>query len=430
MIKRYSRKELTDIWSEENKYKIWLNVEIASAEAMEKIGQIPKGVASIVKKKAKINVKRIHQIESEVKHDVIAFLTSITEKAGSKARYLHLGMTSSDVVDTSFNIQLIQSGKIILKDIDEILKVLKKKAKKYKFTPCMGRSHGIHAEPITFGLKLASYYEEFKRNRNRLKIAIDEVSTCAISGAVGTFANINPKVERHVAKKLNLKVEPISTQIIPRDRHAVYFSILGIIAGSIERVAIEIRHLQRTEVYELQEYFSKNQKGSSAMPHKKNPILSENLTGLSRMVRSAVLPALENIALWHERDISHSSVERNIGPDANITIDFALTRLTNILDNMIIYPKRMMKNLSITHGLIFSQEIMLELTKSGFSREKSYKIVQNYAKKCLAKNLDLFDLISKDKSIMKKIPQQKLKKIFSYDKHFKYVNLIFKRVFK
>ena len=430
MIKRYSRKELTDIWSEENKYKIWLNVEIASAEAMEKIGQIPKGVASIVKKKAKINVKRIHQIESQVKHDVIAFLTSITEKAGSKARYLHLGMTSSDVVDTSFNIQLIQSGKIILKDIDEILKVLKKKAKKYKFTPCMGRSHGIHAEPITFGLKLASYYEEFKRNRNRLKIAIDEVSTCAISGAVGTFANINPKVERHVAKKLNLKVEPISTQIIPRDRHAVYFSILGIIAGSIERVAIEIRHLQRTEVYELQEYFSKNQKGSSAMPHKKNPILSENLTGLSRMVRSAVLPALENIALWHERDISHSSVERNIGPDANITIDFALTRLTNILDNMIIYPKRMMKNLSITHGLIFSQEIMLELTKSGFSREKSYKIVQNYAKKCLAKNLDLFDLISKDKSIMKKIPQQKLKKIFSYDKHFKYVNLIFKRVFK
>ncbi len=430
MIKRYSRKELTDIWSEENKYKIWLNVEIASAEAMEKIGQIPRGVASIVKKKAKINVKRIHQIETEVKHDVIAFLTSITEKAGSKARYLHLGMTSSDVVDTSFNIQLIQSGKIILKDIDEILKVLKKKAKKYKFTPCMGRSHGIHAEPITFGLKLASYYEEFKRNRNRLKIAIDEVSTCAISGAVGTFANINPKVERHVAKKLNLKVEPISTQIIPRDRHAVYFSILGIIAGSIERVAIEIRHLQRTEVYELQEYFSKNQKGSSAMPHKKNPILSENLTGLSRMVRSAVLPALENIALWHERDISHSSVERNIGPDANITIDFALTRLANILDNMIIYPKRMMKNLSITHGLIFSQEIMLELTKSGFSREKSYKVVQNYVKKSLAENLDLFDLILKDKSIMKKIPPQKLKKIFSYDKHFKYVNFIFKRVFR
>ncbi len=265
MIKRYSRKELTDIWSEENKYKIWLDVEVAAAEAMEKLGQIPRGVASIVKKKARINVSRIHKIESEVKHDVIAFLTSVTEKAGIKARYLHQGMTSSDVLDTSFNIQLVQSGKIILKDIDQILKVLKKQAKKYKFTPCMGRSHGIHAEPITFGLKLASFYEEFKRNRNRLKDAIDEVSTCAISGAVGTFANINPNVEKHVAKKLGLKVEPISTQVIPRDRHAFYFSVLGIIAGSVERVAVEIRHLQRTEVYELQEYFSKNQKGSSAM---------------------------------------------------------------------------------------------------------------------------------------------------------------------
>ncbi len=346
MIKRYSRKELTDIWSEENKYKIWLDVEVAAAEAMEKLGQIPRGVASVVRKKARINVSRIHKIESEVKHDVIAFLTSVTEKAGIKARYLHQGMTSSDVLDTSFNIQLVQSGKIILKDLDQILKVLKKQAKKYKFTPCMGRSHGIHAEPITFGLKLASFYEEFKRNRNRLKDAIDEVSTCAISGAVGTFANINPNVEKHVAKKLGLKVEPISTQVIPRDRHAFYFSVLGIIAGSIERVAVEIRHLQRTEVYELQEYFSKNQKGSSAMPHKKNPILSENLTGLARMIRSAVVPALENIALWHERDISHSSVERNIGPDANVTTDFALVRLANILDNMIVYPKKMLENLN------------------------------------------------------------------------------------
>ena len=281
MIKRYSRKQLTDIWSEENKYKIWLDVEIAAAESMEKLGQIPRGVASIVRKKAKINVSRIHKIESEVKHDVIAFLTSVTEKAGIKARYLHQGMTSSDVLDTSFNIQLVQSGKIILNDIDQILKVLKKQAKKYKLTPCMGRSHGIHAEPITFGLKLASFYEEFKRNRKRLAAAIDEVSTCAISGAVGTFANINPNVEKHVAKKLGLRVEPISTQIIPRDRHAFYFSVLGIIAGSIERVATEIRHLQRTEVYELQEFFSKKQKGSSAMPHKKNPILSENLTGLA-----------------------------------------------------------------------------------------------------------------------------------------------------
>jgi adenylosuccinate lyase len=339
-------------------------------------------------------------------------------------------MTSSDVLDTSFNIQLVQSGKIILKDLDQILKVLKKQAKKFKFTPCMGRSHGIHAEPITFGLKLASFYEEFKRNRKRLISAIDEVSTCAISGAVGTFANINPNVEKHVAKKLGLKVEPISTQVIPRDRHAFYFSVLGIVAGSIERVATEIRHLQRTEVYELQEYFSKNQKGSSAMPHKKNPILSENLTGLARIVRSTVIPALENIALWHERDISHSSVERSIGPDANITLDFALVRLTNILDNMIVYPKKMLENLNITKGLIFSQELMLELTKSGLSREKSYKMVQSYAKKCFAENLDLFNVIQSDKYIMSNISSKRLRSIFSYSKHFKNVNLIFRRVLK
>ena len=430
MIKRYSRKELTDIWSEENKYKIWLDVEVAAAEAMEKLGHIPRGVTSVVRKKAKINVKRIHQIEADVKHDVIAFLTSVTEKAGIKARYLHQGMTSSDVLDTSFNIQLVQSGKILLQDLDKILSVLKRQAKKHKFTPCMGRSHGIHAEPVTFGLKLASFYEEFKRNKIRLKSAIDEVSTCAISGAVGTFANINPSVEKHVAKKLKMKVEPISTQVIPRDRHAYYFSVLGIIAGSIERVAIEIRHLQRTEVYELQEFFSKKQKGSSAMPHKKNPILSENLTGLARMVRSAVIPALENIALWHERDISHSSVERNIGPDANITLDFALVRLSNLLDNMIVYPKKMLENLNLTKGLIFSQEVMLELTKSGLSREKSYRIVQNYAKKCFSENLNLIDVIRQDKFIMSKITEKKLKTIFSYAKHFKNVNLIFRRVFK
>ena len=430
MISRYSRKELVKIWSEENKYKIWLDIEIAAAQAMEKLGQIPKGVSSVVRKKARINVKRIHQIEAQVKHDVIAFLTSVTEKAGIKARYLHQGMTSSDVLDTSFNIQLIQSGKIILKDLDSILKILKKQSRKYKFTPCMGRSHGIHAEPITFGLKLASFYEEFKRNRKRLLQAIEEVSTCAISGAVGTFANINPNVEKHVAKKLGLKVEPISTQIIPRDRHAFYFSVLGIIAGSVERVAIEIRHLQRTEVYELQEFFSKNQKGSSAMPHKKNPILSENLTGLARMVRSAVVPALENIALWHERDISHSSVERNIGPDANITLDFALVRLTNILDNMIVYPKKMLDNLNLTKGLIFSQELMLELTKTGLSREKSYKMVQSYAKKCFAENLDLLNIIQSDKYIINNISQKKLRSIFSYSKHFKNINLIFRRVFK
>tara|TARA_B100000700_G_scaffold310576_1_gene391301 strand:- start:424 stop:1716 length:1293 start_codon:yes stop_codon:yes gene_type:complete len=430
MIKRYSRKQLTDIWSEENKYKIWLDVELAASQAMEILGQIPKGVTSTVRKKAKINVKRIHQIESKVKHDVIAFLTSVTEKVGIKARYLHQGMTSSDVLDTSFNIQLVQSGKILLKDIDLILKVLKKKANKYKYTPCIGRSHGIHAEPITFGLKLASFYEEFKRNKKRLLAAIDEVSTCSISGAVGTFANVNPNVEKYVANKLKLKVEPISTQVIPRDRHAFYFSTLGIIASSIERVATEIRHLQRTEIYEIQEYFSKNQKGSSAMPHKKNPILSENLTGLARIVRGAVIPALENISLWHERDISHSSVERNIGPDTNITLDFALIRLANILDNMIVYPKKMMNNLNITRGLIFSQEIMLELTKSGLSREKSYKIVQSYAKKCFAENLDMFNVIMADEFIMNRISQKKLKSIFSYSKHFKHINLIFRRVFK
>jgi len=430
MISRYSRKELTSIWSEENKYKIWLNVEIAAAQAMEKLGYIPKGVSLQVKKKGKINVKRIHSIESKVKHDVIAFLTSITEKAGIKARYLHQGMTSSDVLDTGFNIQLVQSGKILLKDIDQILNVLKKQAKKYKLTPCVGRSHGIHAEPLTFGLKLASFYEEFKRNKKRLIFAIDEVSTCAISGPMGTFANISPNVEKHVAKKLGLKVEPISTQIIPRDRHAFYFSVLGIIAGSVERVATEIRHLQRTEVHELQEYFSKKQKGSSAMPHKKNPILSENLTGLSRMVRSYVVPALENIALWHERDISHSSVERNIGPDANITLDFALVRLSNVLKNMVIYPKKMTKNLNITKGIIFSQELMLELTKSGISREKSYRIIQSHTKKCISQNLNLFEVVKKNKLITDRISLNKLKKIFNYSSHFKNVNLIFNRVFK
>ena len=430
MISRYSRKELVSIWSEENKYKIWLDVEVAAAEAMEKYKIIPKGVASIVKKKGKIKVKRIHQIEANVKHDVIAFLTSITEQAGIKARYLHQGMTSSDVLDTSFNIQLVQSGNILLKDIDKILLVLKKQAKKYKFTPCIGRSHGIHAEPITFGLKLASFYEEFRRNKKRLSDAINEVSTCAISGAVGTFANIDPKIEVYVARKLKLSPEPISTQVIPRDRHAYYFSILGIIAGSVERVATEIRHLQRSEVYELQEYFSKGQKGSSAMPHKKNPILTENLTGLSRIVRSYVTPALENIALWHERDISHSSVERNIGPDSNITLDFALTRLSNVLEKMIVYPKKMLENLNITKGLVFSQEMMLELTKSGMAREKAYRLVQRHAKASYAQNINLIDLIKRDKNVTDRINVKKIDKIFTYDKHFKNINYIFKRVFK
>ena len=430
MIERYSRKELKDIWSEENKYKIWLEVEIAAAEAMEKFKIIPKGVSSIVKKKGKIKVKRIHDIEAKVKHDVIAFLTSITEQAGIKARYLHQGMTSSDVLDTSFNIQLMQSGKIILKDIDKILIVLKRQAKKYKMTPCIGRSHGIHAEPITFGLKLASFYEEFKRNKKRLKDAIENISTCAISGAVGTFANISPKIEVYVAKKLKLRPEPISTQIIPRDRHAHYFTTLGIISGSIERVATEIRHLQRSEVYELQEYFSKDQKGSSAMPHKKNPVLSENLTGLARIVRGHVIPALENISLWHERDISHSSVERSIGPDANITLDFALVRLSNLLDNMVVYPKKMLENLNITRGLVFSQEVMLELTKTGMAREKAYRLVQGHAKKSMSNHINLIDLLKKDKNVTNRISENKINKIFTYKKHFKNVNYIFNRVFR
>ncbi len=430
MISRYSRKELLNIWSEENKYKIWLEIEIAAAEAMEKYKIIPKGVSSIVKKKGKIKVKRIHTIESKVRHDVIAFLSSITEQAGIKARYLHQGMTSSDVLDTGLNIQLVQSGNILLKDIDQILLVLKKQAKKYKMVPCIGRSHGIHAEPITFGLKLASFYEEFKRNKKRLKDAIENVSTCAISGAVGTYANIDPKIETYVARKLKLKPEPISTQIIPRDRHAHYFAILGVIAGSVERVATEIRHLQRSEVYELQEYFAKDQKGSSAMPHKKNPILSENLTGLSRIVRSHVLPALENIALWHERDISHSSVERYIGPDANITLDFALTRLADLLNKMVIYPKKMLTNLNLTKGLVFSQEMMLELTKTGMPREKAYKLIQKHSKDSFKKNINLKNLVKGDQLIIKRISENKIDKIFTYNKHFKNVNLIFNRVFK
>ena len=399
MISRYSRKELVKIWSEENKYKIWLDVEIAAAEAMEKYKLIPRGVASVVKKKGKIKVKRIHQIESKVKHDVIAFLTSITEQAGIKARYLHQGMTSSDVLDTSFNLQLIQSGKILIKDINRILLVLKKQAKKHKLTPCIGRSHGIHAEPITFGLKLASFYEEFKRNKKRLEDAIENVSTCSISGAVGTFANIDPRVELYVAKKLKLKPEPISTQIIPRDRHAQYFATLGIIASSIERFATEIRHLQRTEVLEVEEFFGKKQKGSSAMPHKKNPILSENLTGLARLIRSSVVPALENVALWHERDISHSAVERNIGPDSTIALDFALNRLNNVVKNLNVYPKNMLKNLNITNGIFFSQRVLIELTSVGLAREKAYKIVQKNAMKSWKNNSPFYENIAADKNI-------------------------------
>ena len=430
MIERYSRKEIKNIWEDKNKYSIWLKIELAAAEAMEKLKIIPKGVSKKVKSKAKINVKRILQIEEKVKHDVIAFLTSITEKAGKEAKYLHKGITSSDVLDTCFNLQLKQSGEILLKDIDKLLVSIKRQALKHKFTLCMGRSHGIHAEPITFGLKMLTFYQEFKRNKKRLENSIKEISTCAISGAVGTFANVHPQVERYVAKKLKLSVEPISTQIIPRDRHAQFFSTLGIIASSIERFAIEIRHLQRTEVAEVEEFFGKKQKGSSAMPHKKNPIFSENLTGLARLIRSSVIPALENVALWHERDISHSAVERNIGPDATIALDFALARLLNVVQNLNIYPKNMRKNLNITNGIFFSQRVLLEMTSAGFSRDEAYRIVQKNALSAWKENSSFYDKIVSDKKINNKIPVNKLKKLFDFSYHTKKINIIFERNLK
>ena len=430
MIERYSRKEIKYIWDDYNKYSLWLEIELAAAEAMEKLKIIPKGVVKKVKSKAKINVKKILQIENNVKHDLIAFLTSITEKAGEEARYLHKGMTSSDVLDTCFNIQLKQSGKILLKDLDQLLGSIKQQATKHKFTLCIGRSHGIHAEPITFGLKMLSFYQEFLRNKIRLENSIKEISTCAISGAVGTFANVDPRVEKLVAKKLKLNIEPISTQVIPRDRHAQFFSTLGIIASSVERLAVEIRHLQRTEVLEVEEFFGKKQKGSSAMPHKKNPILSENLTGLARLIRSSVIPALENVALWHERDISHSAVERNIGPDTTITLDFALARLANVIKNLNIYPKNMQKNLDITNGIFFSQRVLLELTNEGFSREEAYKIVQKNALSAWKDNSSFLNKIISDKKITSKIPVNKLKKLFDFSYHTKKINIIFKRCLK
>ena len=430
MIERYTRKEIKSIWEDKNKYSLWLEIELAAAEAMEKLKIIPKGISRKVKSKAKINVKRILQIEEKVKHDVIAFLTSITEKVGKEARYLHKGMTSSDVLDTCFNLQLKQSGQILIKDIDQLLVSIRRQALKHKYTICIGRSHGIHAEPITFGLKMLTFYQEFLRNRKRLENSIQEISTCAISGAVGTFANIDPRVENYVAKKLKLKIEPISTQVIPRDRHAQFFSTLGIIASSIERFATEIRHLQRTEVLEVEEFFGKKQKGSSAMPHKKNPILSENLTGLARLIRSSVIPALENVTLWQERDISHSAVERNIGPDTTIALDFALARLNNVIKNLNVYPKKMKENLEITNGIFFSQRVLIELTKVGFTREEAYKVVQKNAMSAWQGNSSFLDNIVSDKKIIDKIPVNKIKKLFDFSYHTKKINIIFKRSLK
>ena len=430
MIPRYSRSIVTDIWSQESKYKIWLDIEIFAAEAMEKYKIIPKGVAKKVRKKSKINVKRIDDIEKITKHDVIAFLTSIAEKVGPEAKFLHQGMTSSDVLDTCFNIQLQRAGVILLEDINQILKTLKQKAYKHKNTICMGRSHGIHAEPITFGLKLATFYEEFKRNKKRLESSIKEISTCAISGAVGTFAHLSPKVEQYVAKKLKLIAEPISTQIIPRDRHAQFFSTLGIIASSAERLATEIRHLQRTEVLEAEEYFSSGQKGSSAMPHKRNPVLTENITGLARMVRSYVFPAMENIVLWHERDISHSSVERNIGPDATVTLDFLLNRLNGVVKNLVVHKDNMLTNMHKFKGLVFSQGVMLNLTQKGVKREDAYKVVQSNAMKTWDKKEDFYTNLSKDKLIKKYLTRKELDQLFNLQYHTKNVNYIFSRVFK
>ena len=430
MIERYSRKELKQIWEDQNRYKIWLEIELAVAEAMEKLKIIPKGVVKKVKLKSKINVKKITSIENKVRHDVIAFLTSITEKTGKEGRFLHKGMTSSDVLDTAFNLQLRQSGLILLNDIEKLLKSIKKQSIKHKYTLCMGRSHGIHAEPTTFGLKMLTFYEEFSRNYDRLENAIKEISTCAISGVVGTFANIDPRIEKFVAKKLKLNVEPISTQVVPRDRHAYFFSVLGIVASSIERFAVEIRHLQRTEVSEVEEFFKNKQMGSSAMPHKKNPVLSENLTGLARLVRGNVIPALENVALWHERDISHSSVERSIGPDSTITLDFALNRLNEVVKSMKINSKNMKKNLDLTKGLFFSQRILLELTSKGIKRELAYRMVQKCALKSLENNTSFYDSLIKDKVIMKNISVNSLKKLFDFNYHTRKINVVFTRVLR
>ena len=430
MIERYSRKELKRIWEDQNRYNIWLQIELAVAAAMEKFKIIPKGVVKKVKSKSKINVKRISKIEKKVRHDLIAFLSSITEKTGKEGSFLHKGLTSSDILDTCFNLQLRQSGLILSSDIEKLLKSIKTQAVKHKHTLCIGRSHGIHAEPTTFGLKLLTFYEEFSRNYDRLNSAIKEISTCAISGAVGTFANVDPRIEKFVANKLKLKIEPISTQIIPRDRHAYFFSVLGIIASSMERFAVEIRHLQRTEVSEVQEFFKSKQMGSSAMPHKKNPVLSENLTGLARLIRASVIPALENVALWHERDISHSSVERNIGPDTTITLDFALNRLNEIVKSMKINSKNMKRNLELTKGLLFSQRVLLELTSKGLKRQAAYKIVQKCAMKSLENNSSFYNTLLKDKKIVGKIPVDTLKKLFDFSYHTRKIDVIFKRILK
>jgi len=430
MVPRYSRKEMVDIWSDDSKYSIWLDIEVYALEGMELVGIVPKGTAKVVREKATFNSQRIDEIESEIKHDVLAFLTNISESVGPEARFIHQGMTSSDVLDTCLNMQLKKAGELLIKDLDSLLEAIKFQAINHKKTICVGRSHGIHAEPTTFGLKMLQAYAEFARNKDRMINAVEEISSCAISGSVGTFANIDPYVEEYVAKALNLNIEPISTQVIPRDRHAVFFSTLAIISSSIERLSTEIRHLQRSEVLEVEEYFSSKQKGSSSMPHKRNPVLTENLTGLARVVRSSVTPALENITLWHERDISHSSVERFIGPDATITLDFALNRLTNVVENMVVYPENMIKNLEKFNGLVFSQRVLLSLTQKNISREDSYSMVQRNSMKVWNEEGSFYDLIKADKEISSILSDEEIDDIFDLNYHLKQVETIFNRVLK
>lgn len=432
MIPRYTRPEMASIWEPQTRFKIWFEIEAHAADALAELGTIPKEAARTVWAKAKdatFDVARIDEIERETKHDVIAFLTHLAEIVGPEARFVHQGMTSSDVLDTCLNVQLTRAADLLLADLDKVLAALKKRAFEHKMTPTIGRSHGIHAEPVTFGLKLAYAYAEFTRAKERLIAARKEVATCAISGAVGTFAQIDPRVEEHVAKAMGLVPEPISTQVIPRDRHAMYFSTLGVIASSVERIAVEIRHMQRTEVLEAEEFFSEGQKGSSAMPHKRNPVLSENLTGLSRMVRAYVTPALENVVLWHERDISHSSAERMMGPDATVTLDFALVRLAGLIDKLLVYPANMQKNLDRLGGLVHSQRVLLALTQKGASREDSYKLVQRNAMPVWRGEGDFLQLLKKDAEVKKYLSDAELEELFDLGYHLKHVDTIFKRVF-
>ncbi len=429
MIPRYSRPEMAAIWSDDTRFRIWFEIEAHACDALAKLKVIPEKAAKTIWKKGKFDVARINEIEAITKHDVIAFLTNVAEYVGEDARFLHQGMTSSDVLDTCLSVQLARASDILLKDMDALLAAIKCRALEHKNTPTVGRSHGIHAEPVTFGLKLAGFYAEFARCKDRLIAARKEIATCAISGAVGTFANIDPFVEKYVAEKLGLAVEPVSTQVIPRDRHAMYFATLGVVASSLERLATEIRHLQRTEVLEAEEYFSPGQKGSSAMPHKRNPVLSENITGLARLVRGYVTPALENVALWHERDISHSSVERMIAPDATVTLDFALARMTGVIDKLVVYPNQMQKNLDKLGGLVFSQRVLLALTQAGVSREDAYALVQKHAMKVWEHGKDFLTELSADKTVTKHLPPKELKALFDVKHHTKHVDTIFKRVF-